>query len=140
MIGALAGSVLAITASALLVMGYRAWQDGRTAIDLQRDTEAAVDLLRRAIRDASVGRVAAAATNELRLLHAAGGGATRFYRVGRQLIHDPDTTVNGDQAVVVTDGVDAFRAQQVDNGIAVLLVVDDGQAATTLEVTTAHRN
>ena len=140
MVAALAGSVLAITAGTLLVMAFGAWQRNHTAVNLQRDCTAAMDMMRRAVRNTTLSLVTVATTNELRILQVAGGPAVRFYRNGQQLVYDPNTTVNGDQITLVTAGLQGFRARQVDNGVDLLLVVDDGQSQLAVDAVAAHRN
>jgi len=141
MVGAMAGSVLALTAGVLLIMAFGAWQRNHAAVNRQRDFTAAMDLMRRAVRDTTVSLVAVAATNELRIRQAPGGSVVRFYRNGQRLVYDPDTTVNGDQMTLVSDGLHGFRAQQVDNGVALWLEVDDGQSRLVVtNVVAAYRN
>ena len=143
----LAASILAITAGTMLFHAYSAWNDNHNAVNVHRDGRNAMDMMTRAIRAASVSNVVTAVNNDLilsgvALYDEALTNTVRFSRSGRNLIYDPDTGSNGDDVMLVADGVRRFNVSLSDTATSIEIRLDlerDGETMR-LDSVTAFRN
>ena len=140
MAGALSASVLALTAGTMLFHAYDAWDENHAAVNVHRDGHHAIDMITRAVRAASVTRVVTAVNDNLVIANEAGTSAVRFRRVGQDLIYDPDTGVNGDEIMLVEDGIRRFNVSSSASAVSVRLDLDREGEAMRLDSVMAFRN
>jgi len=139
--GMLAASILALTLGTMLFHAYDAWDDNHDAVNLHRDGRNAMDLITRAIRDASMARVTTAENNNLVIQNEAGTSSVRFWRTGRSLLYDPDTGAGGDEIVLV-EARDAarFNVTMTAADVTIRLDLERGDETIRFDSTVAFRN
>lgn len=122
MVALAAASVLAVTAGITLVYSHSGWRRNNAAMELQRDATLAMYRLSRAVRGASANDV----TTPL-----AGQSAERLtiqtteFRVdGDHLLYDPDTSIGGDEVVIVDGRLKTFTVTNLSTGIGVSIVLE----------------
>jgi Tfp pilus assembly protein PilW len=138
--GALAASILAITAGTMVFHAYDAWDENHRAVNVHRDGRNAMDMLSRAIRSASMTRVIRAVNNDLELAYADGTSSVRFRRNGRDLTFDPDTGTSGDEMMLIDDGIIRFDVSASATAVAIRMDLDRDDETMRLDSTTAFRN
>jgi len=140
LVAMVAGAILAITGGTMIFHAYNAWDDNHAAVNVHRDGRNAMDLMSRAIRDASFARVVTARNNDLEIRNAAGTSSVRFQRSGRNLTYDPDTGVGGDEIDLVVGGATQFVATPSATAITIRLDLDRAGEAMRFDSVTAFRN
>lgn len=147
MAGMLAAAVLALTVGTMLYHAYDAWDDNHDAVNLHRDGRNAMDLMARAIRDASAARVTTAANNNLVILNEAGASSVRFWRTSGRLLYSPDTGGGVDDIILVgyERGADRARATRFNvtltaTDVTIRLDLERGDEAIRFDSTVAFRN
>ncbi len=145
--GLLAASVLALTAGTMLFHAYDGWSDNHTAVNLQRDGRNAMDLMTRAIRNASSTNVVIQGNNRdftmsrVVMNSQSVTNTVRFWRSGRNLIYDPDTSTGGDNVFLVRDGVGWFRVRnRIPGMIDIVLRLAQDDEEIRLDAMVGFRN
>jgi Tfp pilus assembly protein PilW len=137
---ALAASVLALTAGTMLFHAYDAWDENHAAVNVHREGRHAMDMLTRAIRDASFVQILTAENGNLVIDNTVGVGTTRFWLTGRDLMYDPDTATDGNE-VLVADAVIVFTVDRSGaTAITIALELDRDGEAINFDSVTAFRN
>ncbi|MDF7808437.1 type II secretion system protein [Pontiellaceae bacterium B12219] len=148
MVGILAGTVLAITFSAMLIATYRSWENNRDSVKMQNDATLALALIGREIRKSSIEDLAingvkfsedpAARGERLDFsISTIRSNAVTIFRNGDRLVSSA-----GD-FVVVEGGLDDFAVSFSEGpGVDVAFRLDGGNRVgqTTLRATFVPRN
>lgn len=133
----LAATVLALTAGNLLFYGFRGWSQDVAAIDGQRDAGFAIDLMNRALRNAAATNVTVL-SSEVRVLD--GSVEKSFAAAADRLVYDPDTSVNGDEMVVISSGLQSMQPVLQTNAVDVVLRLAGWPATMEFATHVAFRN
>ncbi len=132
-----AASVLALCFGSMLVFFHRSWQRNSTAVALERDAVAALDVIERHLRPLSSGAVTVHADG---LVLDTGGGGESFRVAGRDLRFDPDTSRTGDEHRLIAGRVEQFVSTPFQGGLTVLLGLADGDERVVLQSSIRYRN
>lgn len=138
-----AASILALSASTLLVLGWRHWSALQDGVAMQRDVTAALATLR--------GRLRGAAADEVSILDGqvrvrTGETEAAFYPWGTDLVYDPDLMVAGDEMDLVAGRLAAFVPTATNQSgrtlvtLTLRLTGDVGHDTTEFVSTVALRN
>ena len=135
LVAAIAASVLAITAGALLYAGILNWMKDRASMQLQGDALFTMDIFSRAIRPASISDVTRADT----VLTI---GKKSFYRAGNTLYYDPDITLSGNETAIVPNKVTnlSFTKDLVMHSVTVNMTLTDKGRTVALNFNVGNRN
>jgi len=137
MVGALAGAVIAITVGTMLFYAYLAWSRHTNAVELQRDGSIAVDMITRKVRQVAVGDVS---IGPGLLIISNNVGESQFAESGNDLVWDPDTTSGGDEYTVISGNLTEFTPSKMDNGIKVILDLQNNDERMKIDTVIAPRN
>jgi Tfp pilus assembly protein PilW len=146
MVGAVAASILALTAGMMVYQAYDAWDESHAAVNLHREGMIASDLMRRAIRMASESDVTTTASSltisNIRLYNNSVADSTVSFSVDdRDLVFDPDTGSNNDEIRFAEGATEAFVVDSSLSGsIGITLQLLQGDENITFESQTAFRN
>ena len=136
MVAMLAGIVLALTASTMLVFSFSAWSTHTKSIKMQNDASLAMLVIGREIRESNLddityeGNGLAFATNAVR------SNVTSIVMSGNQLVFQPSGLV------LVEDWLNTFSAQATGSyvNISLSLLNDGSQDSITLDASFFPRN
>jgi prepilin-type N-terminal cleavage/methylation domain-containing protein len=143
LVATVAASILALTASTMLILAWKSWGTLQEGIEMQRDASTTLIAMKHKLQGAAEEDVAI--TNLNGRLHLQIENAS-FYPQGSDLIYDPDTGVSGNEMKMITGRLDAFtpsstnRAGRVSVSIGLSLFGDIGHETISLTSTVALRN
>jgi Tfp pilus assembly protein PilW len=135
----LAGSIVAVTAGALLHMTFAGWTRGHSAVDIQRDLTAVTQLLNGMLREASTTDVTVSSTQ----IQVVDGAVTKrlTYNSGAgSLVYDPDTGTGGDEVTVVSANVQTFTPTALGTGVRVQLAIQNADEMSAINAVVTFRN
>lgn len=142
-----AGSVLAITAGALLVFLTRETTRSRQMTELQADMRVAVPTVYRLIRESSGGNVTAPLVSQTGTVFTVGtksvfraNAALTASATGNSLVYDPNTARSGDELVLSRGWVTNFSCVRYTNSLWFSIGLDNGRTTMRVDGTAYYRN
>ena len=114
MLGMVIAAILVLTMAAILWASFSAWRKNSDAVEIQRDATFAMDMISRAIRPASASEIDSP-TRQNTQNNPAGIltiNKKSFYRsvsYPYELMYDPDTSVAGNEEVLIRDRLDSLE-------------------------------
>ena len=132
----LSSAVLALTAGSMLWYGYVGWKRAGDAVEMQRDSRAAMDVLTRALR---AGTNATFTTGLVFTVNCYGKPTASVYASGRSLYYIPDTSA-GAQTRLVNGTVARFGMTMSTGVSTVILVLSNGYTSVSNQMSVWRRN
>jgi hypothetical protein len=130
-------AVLMLTAGALLVFGSAGWRRVCRVADLQRDGSVTLATIRHSVRASAAADLTVSAE---RLEIARAGRVLAYYRTGRDLFFDPDTSAGGDEQRLVAGAVSVFAPTLFGTRLSLRLDLEQGDQVFAATVAVHCRN
>lgn len=136
LVAMLAGVVLALTASAMLVFSFTAWGNHTKSVKMQNDASLALLVIGREIRKSNADGIACLGDSIIFYENAVRSNSTRVGVVGDQLVFQPSGFV------LVEDWLSLFQVKQTGDLVDVSLSLLNKQSmdSITMEASFAPRN
>ncbi len=135
--GMLAAAVLALTAGSMLWYGYRGWRRTVDAVELQRDSRVAMDVLTRSMR---AGTNMTFTTGLVFTVWRPNRPTARVYASGRDLFYVPNTASAGNNMRLVGGTLDRFNVGVGVSNSSVVLVLSTSASMISNRVVVSRRN